>query len=129
MAPLPYSDVVFPQALSRDCIEAFQESHRRAFEFPGAVSTQIGYDGSSVVIANVTGSRSRHRSSESLRLRVDYLFLTHFSLVRRANYKEKVDRLVGVSGREFFVPLPRVKSLQVASRSQSLLPGAVVGAT
>src|SRR5690606_30278622 len=109
---LPYSDTGFIQAFPRECTEAFQEGHRRAFEFFGAVPTRISYDNSRVAIAKITGSRSRQLTSEFLRLQSHYLFQAHFCLVRRANEKGKVEGLVGFTRRNFLVPVPRVESLE-----------------
>lgn len=109
---LPYSDAVFVQAFPRECTEAFQEGHRRAFEFFGAVATRISYDNSRVAIAKITGSRRRLLTSEFLRLQSHYLFQAHFCLVRRANEKGKVEGLVGFTRRNFLVPVPRVESLE-----------------
>ena len=38
---LPYSDALFCQAFPRECTEAFQEGHRRAFEIYDAVPKRI----------------------------------------------------------------------------------------
>jgi hypothetical protein len=108
---LPYSDAVFVQAFPRECTEAFQEGHKRAFEFFGAVATRISYDNSRVAITKITGSRSRQLTREFLRLQSHYLFTPHFCLVRRANEKGKVEGLVGFTRRNFLVPVPRVESL------------------
>ena len=109
---LPFSDAVFLQAFPRECTEAFQEGHRRAFEFFGAAATRISYDNSRVAITKITGSRERQLTSEFLRLKSHYLFQSHFCLVRRANEKGKVEGLVGFTRRNFLVPVPRVDSLQ-----------------
>ncbi|MBA3480304.1 MAG: IS21 family transposase [Pirellulales bacterium] len=88
---LPYSDAVFVQAFPRECTEAFQEGHRRAFEFFGGVPTRISYDNCRVAITKITGGRSRQLTSEFLRLQSHYLFQAPFCLVRRANEKGKVE--------------------------------------
>jgi transposase len=108
---LPYSDALFVQAFPRECTEAFQEGHRRAFEFFGAVPTRISYDNSKIAVTKITGSRDRQLTGEFLRLQSHYLFQAHFCLVRRANEKGKVEGLVGFGRRNFLVPVPRVDSL------------------
>ena len=108
---VPYSDAVFVQAFPRECTEAFQEGHKRAFEFFGAAAARISYDNSRVAITKITGSRSRQLTREFLRLQSHYLFTPHFCLVRRANEKGKVEGLVGFTRRNFLVPVPRVESL------------------
>jgi transposase len=108
---LPYSDVLFVQAFPRECTEAFQEGHRRAFEFLGGVPTRISYDNSRIAVTKITGSRQRTLTREFLRLQSHYLFQSHFCLVRRANEKGKVENLVGFARRNFLVPVPQVETL------------------
>jgi len=108
---LPYSDALFVQAFSRECTEAFQEGHRRAFEFFAGVPTRVSYDNSRIAVTKITGSRDRKLTSEFLRLQSHYLFQSHFCLVRRANEKGKVENLVGFSRRNFLVPVPQVETL------------------
>jgi transposase len=109
---LPYSDAVHLQAFPRECTEAFQEGHKRAFAFFGGVPQRISYDNSRVAITKITGSRDRQLTREFLRLKSHYLFQSHFCLVRRANEKGKVENLVGFTRRNFLVPVPRVDSLE-----------------
>jgi len=108
---LPYSDALFMQAFPRECTEAFQEGHKRAFDFFGAVPSRISYDNSRIAISKITGPRDRERTREFLRLQSHYLFQEHFCLVRRANEKGKVEGLVGFGRRNFLVPVPKVDSL------------------
>ena len=108
---LTYSDALFIQAFPRECTEAFQEGHKRAFEFFGAVPTRISYDNSRVAITKIVSSRKRELTREFLRLQSHYLFQEHFCLVRRANETGKVENWVKVSRRNFLVPVPKVESL------------------
>lgn len=107
---LPYSDAFLVQAFPRECTEAFQEGHRRGFEFFGGVPTRISYDNSRIAVKKFTGPRDRELTTEFLRLQSHYLFAEHFCLVRRANEKGHVEQLVGFGRRNFLVPVPKVRS-------------------
>lgn len=108
---LPYSGAIFVQAFPRECTETFLEGHRRAFEFFGGVPTRISYDNSAIAVIEVLKGRERKLTREFLRLQSHYLFQEHFCLVRRANEKGHVERLVGFARRNFLVPVPSVDSL------------------
>jgi transposase len=104
---LPYSDALFIQIFPRECTETFQEGHRRAFEFFGAVPKRITYDNSKIAVSKVIQKRGGVFTREFLRLESHYLFEHHFCLVRRANEKGHIESLVGYSRRNFLVPVPR----------------------
>ena len=108
---LPYSDVIFLQVFPRECTEAFLEGHRRAFEFFGGVPRRISYDNSKIAVAKITGSRQREVTREFLRLESHHLFEHHFCLVRRANEKGHVERLLDFARANFLVPVPRTDAL------------------
>lgn len=107
---LPFSDAVYMQAFPRECTESFQEGHKRAFQFFGAVANRISYDNSRVSISKIVGRRERECTREFLRLQSHYLFRSHFCLVRRANEKGHVENLLGYARRNFLVPVPDVSS-------------------
>ena len=71
---LPYSDAIFCQVFPKECTEAFQEGHKRAFEFFGGVPRRISYDNSKIAVAKITGGRGREVTREFLRLESHYLF-------------------------------------------------------
>ena len=108
---LPYSGAIFLQAFPRECTETFLEGHRRAFEFFGGVPRRISYDNSAIAVIEVLRGRERKLTREFLRLQSHYLFQEHFCLVRRANEKGHVERLLGFARRNFLVPVPEVESL------------------
>jgi transposase len=108
---LPYSGAIFLQAFPRECTETFLEGHRRAFEFFGGVPRRISYDNSAIAVIEVLKGRERKLTREFLRLQSHYLFQEHFCLVRRANEKGHVERLIGFARRNFLVPVPQVESL------------------
>lgn len=108
---LPYSGAIYVQAFPRECTETFLEGHRRAFEFFGGVPRRISYDNSAIAVIEVLRGRERKLTKEFLRLQSHYLFQEHFCLVRRANEKGHVERLIGFARRNFLVPVPQVESL------------------
>jgi hypothetical protein len=109
---LPYSGAIFIQVFPRECTETFLEGHRRAFEFFGGVAKRISYDNSAIAVIEVLKGRERKLTKEFLRLQSHYLFREHFCLVRRANEKGHVERLLGFARRSFLVPVPHVDSLE-----------------
>jgi len=113
---LPYSGAIFIQAFPRECTETFLEGHRRAFEFFGGVPKRISYDNSAIAVIEVLKGRERKLTKEFLRLQSHYLFQEHFCLVRRANEKGHVERLVGFARRNFLVPVPQVDSLEALNQ-------------
>ena len=108
---LPYSGAMFIQAFSRECTETFLEGHRRAFEYFGGVPRRISYDNSAIAVIEVLSGRERKLTREFLRLASHYLFQHHFCLVRRANEKGHVERLLGCARKNFLVPVPEVATL------------------
>ena len=109
---LPYSGAIFIQVFPRECTETFLEGHRRAFEFFEGVPKRISYDNSAIAVIEVLSGRERKLTREFLRLQSHYLFREHFCLVRRANEKGHVERLLGFARRSFLVPVPQIESLE-----------------
>lgn len=109
---LPYSGALFIQVFRRECTETFLEGHRQAFEFFGGVPRRISYDNSAIAVIEVLRGRQRKLTKEFLRLESHYLFQHHFCLVRRANEKGHVERLLGCARKNFLVPVPQVDSLE-----------------
>lgn len=109
---LPYSGAIFVQAFPRECTQTFLEGHRLAFEHFGGVPRRISYDNSAIAVIEVGQGRQRKLTKEFLRLKSHYLFQEHFCLVRRANEKGHVERLLGTARRNFLVPVPQVASLE-----------------
>lgn len=109
---LPYSGAIFVDVSPRECTETFLEGHRKAFEYFGGVPRRISYDNSAIAVIEVLSGRERKLTREFLRLQSHYLFQEHFCLVRRANEKGHVERLIGFARRNFLVPVPQVASLK-----------------
>ena len=113
---LPYSGAIFIQVFPRECTETFLEGHRRAFEYFGGVPRRISYDNSRIAVIEVGKGRDRKLTREFLRLQSTYLFQEHFCLVRRANEKGHVERLLSYARKNFLVPVPQVDSLATLNK-------------
>ena len=74
---------------------------------------RISYDNSAIAVIEVLSGRERKLTKEFLRLQSHYLFQEHFCLVRRANEKGHVERLLGTARRKFLVPVPQVDSIEL----------------
>lgn len=109
---LPHCDALFCQAFPKECTEAFQEGHKRAFEFFQGVPRRISYDNSRIAVAKFVGRRGDTPTQEFLRLESHFLFEHHFCLVRRANEKGHVEGLIGYARRNFMVPIPEIADLE-----------------
>jgi hypothetical protein len=107
---------MFVHAFPKECTETFMEGHRRAFEEFGGVPRRISFDNSAIAVIEVLNGRERKLTREFLRLQSHYLFTEHFCLVRRANEKGHVERLLGTARRRFLVPVPDVDSLETLNR-------------
>jgi hypothetical protein len=112
----PYSGAIFVQAFPKECTETFMEGHRRAFEEFGGVPKRISYDNSAIAVIEVLKGRERKLTREFLRLQSHYLFTEHFCLVRRANEKGHVERLLGTARKRFLVPVPDVESIEMLNQ-------------
>ncbi len=68
---------------------------------------RISYDNSAIAVIEVLQGRERKLTREFLRLQSHYLFQEHFCLVRRANEKGHVERLVVSPGGTSWCPCRR----------------------
>lgn len=109
---LPYSDAIFLRAYWKECTEAFQDGHVRAFEFFGGVPKRGTYDNLSIAVSKVIGPHERQLTTGFLELTSVYLFEPHFCRVRRANEKGVVETLGKYGRQRYFVPVPAFASLE-----------------
>ena len=107
------SGAAFAMAFPNQRTEAFQEGHRQAFEFFGGVSRAIWYDNTKVAVAGITGGKGRIEQPAFTSLKAHYLFEARFCNpgIEGAHEKGLVESLVGYARRNFFVPMPRISSL------------------
>jgi transposase len=104
---LPHSNARFGCLFPRECTEAFQDGHARAFAFFGGVPTRLSYDNSKIAVVKFLGAHERHLTREFLRLQAHFTFSSHFCRVRKAHEKGHVENGVGYVRRNFLVPVPQ----------------------
>ena len=113
---LPYSDMFFLKAYSRECTEVFGDGHVAAFEFFQGVPKRISYDNLKIAVKKIIGSHERELTNGFLQLRSHYLFESHFCNVRRGNEKGQVEGLAKYARTNFLVPVLEVKDLEELNR-------------
>ena len=103
---LPHSDAGFVQAYPAETTEAFCAGHVAAFTFFGGVPASILYDNTKLAVARILGDGTRQRTRVFSELQSHYLFSDRFGRPGKGNDKGKVEGLVGLTRRNFLVPLP-----------------------
>lgn len=108
------SGISFVQVFPHQKVEAIYEGHRRAFEFFGGVPHEIWYDNPKTLVKEVGPGRSRVEQDGFIALKTHYLFDATYCTAGKEGAHEKglVENLVGYTRRNFFVPVPKVSSLQ-----------------
>lgn len=113
---LPYSDMFFLKAYSRECTEVFWDGHVAAFDFFQGVPRRISYDNLRIAVKTIIGAHKRELTKGFLQLRSHYLFDSHFCNVRRGNEKGQVEGLAKYARANFLVPVPEVKDLDALNQ-------------
>lgn len=108
---LPHSDAIFVKAYPAETMEAFLDGHVAAFGWLDGVPQSVLYDNTTLAVAKICGDGKRLRTKAFSELQSHYLFADRFGRPGKGNDKGKVEGLVGYARRHFFVPLPRVGSL------------------
>lgn len=88
------------------------EGQNRAFNWYQGVPARIGYDNLTVAVHKVLRGRNREEQQVFTAFRSHYLFQSHFSMPRHPQEQGRVESLVGYVRRNYFVPVPRVKSFE-----------------
>jgi hypothetical protein len=109
---IPHSDAIFVKAYPSETTEAFCDGHNSAFAFFGGVPQSILYDNTKIAVARILGDGKRVRSRIFSELQSHYLFDDRFGRPGKGNDKGKVEGLVGLSRRNFMVPIPHFPSYE-----------------
>jgi transposase len=107
---LCYSGKPFVVTFPNQRQEAFFEGHRQAFEWYEGVPSRISYDNLTTAVRKVLQGHKRKEQESFIAFRSHYLFESHFATPGRPREQGRVESLVGYARRNYFVPVPRVKS-------------------
>jgi len=107
---LSYSGKPFVMAFPTQRQEAFFEGQHQAFNWYQGIPARIGYDNLTLAVQKVLRGRNRQEQQAFIAFRSHYLFQSHFAMPRHPQEQGRVESLVGYMRRNYFVPVPRVKS-------------------
>ncbi len=107
---LPHSDESYVRAFPAETTEAFWEGHVKTFRYWDGVPRRILYDNTTLAVARILGDGTRQKTQAFSELQSHYLFEERFGRLGKGNDKGKVENLVKVARRSFFVPRPRFPS-------------------
>ena len=109
---LSYSGKPFVMAFPTQRQEAFFEGQHQAFNWYQGVPARIGYDNLTLAVQKVLQGRNREEQQAFIAFRSHYLFESHFAMPRHPQEQGRVESLVGYMRRNYFVPVPRVRSFE-----------------
>jgi len=109
---LSYSGKPFVMAFPTQRQEAFFEGQHHAFNWYQGVPARISYDNLTLAVQKVLRGRNREEQQAFIAFRSHYLFVSHFAMPRHPQEQGRVESLVGYMRRNYFVPVPRVRSFE-----------------
>jgi hypothetical protein len=113
---LSYSGKPFVMAFPTQRQEAFFEGQDQAFQWYRGVPARVSYDNLTQAVQKVFRGRNREEQQAFTAFRSHYLFESHFAMPRRPREQGRVESLVGYMRRNYFVPVPRVRSFEELNR-------------
>ncbi len=109
---LSYSGRPFVMAFPTQRQEAFFEGQYQAFNWYQGIPARVSYDNLTQAVQKVLRGRNREEQQAFVAFRSHYLFESHFAMPRHPQEQGRVESLVGYMRRNYFVPVPRVKSFE-----------------
>ncbi len=115
---LSASGKAFHAVFGNECGESFYEGHNLAFTHFGGVPKTIRYDNLKAAVVKILLGRQRLENTKFVALRSHYGFDSFYCLpgVEGAHEKGGVEGEIGRFRRRWFVPVPRVASLDELNR-------------
>lgn len=109
---LCYSCDIFVMACLSQNAESFLEAQQRMFDHFGGVPRRLIFDNGKVGVKEGFGLHARAQDYYRL-FAAHYVFATDFCNIASGNEKGLVENLVGYGRNNFFVPVPRVESMEI----------------
>jgi hypothetical protein len=113
---LSYSGKPFVMAFPTQRQEAFFEGQDQAFHWYHGIPARVSYDNLTQAVQKVLRGRNREEQQVFIAFRSHYLFESHFAMPRYPQEQGRVESLVGYMRRNYFVPVPRVRSFDELNR-------------
>ena len=113
---LAYSCDIFVMACLNQNMESFLEAQQRMFEYFGGVPRRLIFDNGKVAVKSGFGSHAIPQDAYKS-FAAHYVFQTDFCNPSSGNEKGLVENLVGYARRNFFVPIPKAKSMDELNAS------------
>ena len=104
---LPHSDACFVRAYPAATAEAWVDGHIHAFAFFGKAPLSVLYDNDRCLVSKILSDGTRQRATLFSGFLSHYLFCDRYGRPGKGNDKGKVEGLVGLSRRNFIVPIRR----------------------
>jgi len=109
---LSYSGKPFVMAFPTQRQEAFFEGQEQAFHWFQGTPSRVSYDNLTQAVRKVLRGRNREEQQAFIAFRSHYLFESHFAMQGHPEEQGRVENLVGYMRRNYFVPVPRVRSFE-----------------
>lgn len=117
---LCYSCAIYVQVFQSQNLESFLEAQQRMFDFFDGVPDRLIFDNAKVAVKDGFGLHAKATDGYKV-FAAHYAFQTDFCNAAKGNEKGLVENLVGYARKNFFVPLPRVVTLNELNAALKLL--------
>jgi len=106
----PYSNAAYLVVLPRENITCFLEGLKLLFAWTGGVPRKLWFDNLSAAVVKIKGHGERKLTEMFHRFKLHYRFEAVFCNPRAGHEKGNVEKKVGTSRRNWFVPIPVMTS-------------------
>ena len=113
----PYSNAAYWQVFRGQNLECLLTGLKFIFEYIGGVPTTIWFDNLSPVVTSIKKDGGRNLTEGFERFAMHYNFEHNFCNPNSGHEKGNVESKVGYHRRNYFVPMPRISSIEEYNKS------------